>query len=107
MTQEAFQKAILEGIPDVLPEPRPYDPDINHAPNRKQILTDTEKILAIKNALRYFPKKHHAILAKEFAEELKETGRIYMYRFRPPIACTRARLKHTHTDPSKRPRSCS
>ena len=78
-----FQKDILGGIPDELPAPKEYDKSINHAPKRKDILTDREKALAIKNALRYFPKKHHEILAKEFAEELHTYGRIYMYRFRP------------------------
>ena len=78
-----FSEEILQGIPAELPEPKPYDPSINHAPKRKDILSDKEKVLAIKNALRYFPERHHAILAKEFAQELKEYGRIYMYRFRP------------------------
>ncbi len=78
-----FQEAILQGIPDTLPEPKPYDPEINHAPIRKDILTPAEKRLALKNALRYFPKKFHPTLAPEFAEELKKYGRIYMYRFRP------------------------
>lgn len=78
-----FQKEILAGIPDVLPKPKPYDTTINHAPKRKDILTDEEKVLAVKNALRYFPAKHHAVLAKEFAQELHDYGRIYMYRFRP------------------------
>ena len=81
MTQ--FQESILEGIPTELPQTKPYDTSINHAPRRKDILTDEEKVLAIKNALRYFPQRHHATLAKEFAQELKEYGRIYMYRFRP------------------------
>ena len=83
MNLNEFQKDILGGIPDELPAPKQYDRSINHAPKRKDILTDSEKVLAIKNALRYFPKKHHEILAKEFAEELREYGRIYMYRFRP------------------------
>jgi urocanate hydratase len=78
-----FQEEILAGIPAELPEVKPYDPDINHAPKRKDILTPQEKVLALKNALRYFPAKHHAVLAKEFAEELHKYGRIYMYRFRP------------------------
>ena len=78
-----FQEEILAGIPDVLPAPKPYDPSINHAPKRKDILTHEEKILALKNALRYFPARHHAVLAPEFAEELERYGRIYMYRFRP------------------------
>ena len=78
-----FQEEILAGIPAELPEVKPYDPEINHAPKRKDILTDEEKVLALKNALRYFPAKHHAVLAKEFAEELHKYGRIYMYRFRP------------------------
>ena len=81
MTQ--FQESILEGIPAELPQEKPYDMKINHAPRRKDILSDEEKVLAIKNALRYFPQKHHQVLAKEFAQELKEYGRIYMYRFRP------------------------
>ena len=79
----SFQEEILAGIPAELPEVKPYDPEINHAPKRKDILTDEEKVLALKNALRYFPAKHHAVLAKEFAEELHKYGRIYMYRFRP------------------------
>ena len=63
-----FQEEILAGIPAELPEVKPYDPEINHAPKRKDILTDKEKVLALKNALRYFPERHHAVLAKEFAE---------------------------------------
>jgi urocanate hydratase len=78
-----FQKAILQGIPDNLPEPKAYDASLNHAPKRKDILSKEEKKLAIQNALRYFDKKHHAVLAKEFAQELRDYGRIYMYRFRP------------------------
>ena len=78
-----FQKQILEGIPSELPEKKPYDMAINHAPKRKDILTDEEKVLAVRNALRYFPTKFHSILAKEFAQELHDYGRIYMYRFRP------------------------
>ncbi|MBI9041860.1 urocanate hydratase [Lutibacter sp.] len=78
-----FQENILQGIPAELPSIKAYDTTINHAPKRKEILSKEEKELAIKNALRYFDKKHHAILAKEFADELKEFGRIYMYRFRP------------------------
>ena len=83
MTLEQFQADIRAGIPDILPEPQAYDPNINHAPKRKDILTPEEKRLALRNALRYFPKKHHAVLAPEFAEELRRYGRIYMYRFRP------------------------
>ncbi len=80
---DQFQKEILAGIPDILPEPREYDTTVNHAPKRKDILTKEEKALALKNALRYFDKKHHATLAPEFAAELETYGRIYMYRFRP------------------------
>ena len=81
---DKFQEEILAGIPqDRLPEPKPYDKTINHAPKRKDILTAEEKVLALKNALRYFPAKFHAELAPEFAQELKDCGRIYMYRFRP------------------------
>ena len=83
MTNEQFAAEIRAGIPDVLPEVKPYDNDINHAPRRKDILTDEEKKLALRNALRYFPSKFHAVLAPEFAQELRDYGRIYMYRFRP------------------------
>ena len=81
---DSFKEEILAGIPqDRLPEPKPYDRTISHAPKRKDILTAEEKVLALKNALRYFPAKFHAQLAPEFAQELKDYGRIYMYRFRP------------------------
>lgn len=83
MTLEEFQNDIRAGIPDRLPAAKPYDKQINHAPKRKDILTEEEKVLALKNALRYFPAKHHAVLAREFAEELRKYGRIYMYRLRP------------------------
>lgn len=83
MTTKAFKKSVAQGIPEKLPKPKPYDPSLNHAPRRKDILSREEKILALKNALRYFPKKFHAVLAPEFAAELKNFGRIYMYRFRP------------------------
>lgn len=78
-----FQKELLTGIPDVLPQPKPRDPNVNHAPKRKPILKPEEKKLALANALRYFDPKHHAELAAEFAQELETYGRIYMYRFRP------------------------
>lgn len=78
-----FKEQIQQGIPDILPQPKPYDPSINHAPKRKEILSDDEKNLALKNALRYFDPKHHRELAKEFQQELETYGRIYMYRFRP------------------------
>ena len=78
-----FQRQILEGIPEVLPPKKEYDLSINHAPKRKEILSEAEKRLAIRNALRYFPAKHHKELAAEFADELKRYGRIYMYRLRP------------------------
>lgn len=84
---KAFQEAILAGIPqDKLPEPKPYDPEVNHAPKRKDILNKEEKALALENALRYFPAKFHETLAPEFAEELQKYGRIYMHRFRPDYA---------------------
>ncbi len=79
----SWQEEILEGIPSHLPEERPYDPSVNHAPRRKDILTRREKALALKNALRYFPKELHPKLAPEFAAELRDYGRIYMYRYRP------------------------
>ena len=83
MTLNDFQAEIRAGIPDTLPEPKPYDTTINHAPKRKDILTPEQKELALRNALRYFDPKHHATLAPEFAEELAKYGRIYMYRLRP------------------------
>lgn len=81
-----FQKEILAGIPEQLPEVKEYDKNINHAPKRKDILTKEQKRLALKNALRYFPERLHAQLAPEFYEELEKYGRIYMYRFRPSYA---------------------
>ena len=83
MTNEEFRRDILAGIPENLPEPREYDPSVNHAPRRKDILSEAEKELALKNALRYFPEHQHSTLAPEFAHELREYGRIYMYRLRP------------------------
>ena len=78
-----FQQQIQQGIPTELPQTKPYDPKINHAPKRKEILNEEEKKLALKNALRYFEPKFHAELLPEFKEELEKYGRIYMYRFRP------------------------
>ncbi|AXG73240.1 urocanate hydratase [Flavobacterium arcticum] len=78
-----FQEQIQEGIPPVLPQPQVYDPAINHAPKRKEILTTEEKKLALRNALRYFEPKDHPELIKEFSDELEKYGRIYMYRLRP------------------------
>ncbi|WP_073085152.1 urocanate hydratase [Winogradskyella jejuensis] len=79
----SFAEQILEGIPSELPQPKPYDPSINHAPIRKDILSKEEKKLALQNALRYFDKKHHKVLVEEYKTELETYGRIYMYRFRP------------------------
>ena len=81
-----FAEEIRQGIPDCLPEPMPYDNTINHAPKRKEILTHAEKQLALRNALRYFPKALHERLAPEFIDELNAYGRIYMYRYRPRYA---------------------
>ncbi len=78
-----FQEQILQGIPLVLPNLKPYESEINHAPKRKEILSATEKKLALQNALRYFDKQHHGTLLPEFLNELETYGRIYMYRFRP------------------------
>lgn len=78
-----FHEEILAGIPQTLPEPKKYDSSINHAPKRKEILSNSEKALALKNALRYFPAEQHEVLAPEFAQELRDYGRIYMYRLRP------------------------
>ena len=81
--EKKFKDQILEGIPDVLPRPKPIDPTVSHAPKRKDILSREEKKLALKNALRYFHPSHHAELVPEFFNELETYGRIYMYRFRP------------------------
>lgn len=78
-----FQQQIQQGIPEILPQPKEYDFKVNHAPKRKQILSDEETILALKNALRYFDSKFHKELIVEFKQELKDYGRIYMLRFRP------------------------
>lgn len=78
-----FKEQIQQGIPSILPPKATYDPAINHAPKRKEILSAEEKKLALKNALRYFEAKHHAELIQEFSEELETYGRIYMYRLRP------------------------
>lgn len=83
MSEMTFRDQILQGIPSELPPEPVYDIEINHAPKRKEILTPKEKQLAVNNALRYFDAKHHDLLSKEFAEELKRYGRIYMYRFMP------------------------
>lgn len=97
-----FKTQLAEGIPAELPAPKPYDATVNHAPRRKNILTPAEKKIALCNALRYFEARHHPILLPEFAAELEQYGRIYMYRFRPgyemyahpiedyPAACTQA-----------------
>lgn len=86
MTTRSFQEQIREGIPNVLPPAKAYDPTVSHAPRRKDILTPAEKKLAVQNALRYFHPQHHAVLAPEFYHELITYGRIYMYRFRPDYA---------------------
>lgn len=83
MTTGQFKQDILQGIPNEIPSKKEYDKTVNHAPKRKDILSKAEKELALKNALRYFPKHQHKELAKEFAQELKDYGRIYMYRYRP------------------------
>jgi urocanate hydratase len=93
MTSGDFKKQICEGIPSELPDLKPYNHSINHAPKRKDILTLKEKKLAIKNALRYFPEKFHRILAKEFSSELEHYGRVYMYRFKPDY-----QIKARHID---------
>ena len=83
MTLQEFQADLRGGIPHVLPEPQAYDNSVSHAPKRKDILSAEEKKLALRNALRYFPKELHAQLLPEFTQELKDYGRIYMYRLRP------------------------
>ena len=86
MEVNEFQAFILRGIGDEVPDPQPWDDGVSHAPRRKDILTPEEKRLALKNALRYFKQEHHGTLAPEFAAELAQFGRIYMYRFRPRYA---------------------
>lgn len=88
MDNREFKDQVLQGIPDELPHLKPYDNKVSHAPKRRDILTVEEKKQSLKNALRYFPEKHHEILAPEFAEELYEYGRIYMHRFRPDYQIT-------------------
>lgn len=88
MSLNDFQRAILDGIPSELPAVQPFDLSVNHAPRRKDILSAAEKKLAVRNALRYFPDKFHEELAREFAQELTDYGRIYMYRFRPRYPIT-------------------
>jgi urocanate hydratase len=97
-----FKESIKQGIPSELPSVKVYPTDANRAPKRKDILSADEKQLAVRNALRYFPKEWHQELAGEFAQELKDFGRIYMYRFKPnytlkarsisdyPAKCTQA-----------------
>lgn len=85
-TALTFKELILQGIPDTLPGPKPFDASVNHAPRRKDILSVAEKKLAVSNALRYFHPRHHEVLAPEFYHELQHFGRIYMYRFRPDYA---------------------
>ncbi len=82
-TTEKFRSAISEGIPETLPAAKSFDTEVHHAPRRKDVLSANEKKLAVKNALRYFPKEFHGTLAPEFLDELSRYGRIYMYRFRP------------------------
>ena len=99
---DALHTSILEGIPETLPEHPEFDENVDHAPNRRDILTPKEKQLALKNALRYFPSSQHEVLAPEFANELATYGRIYMYRFRPshikirayPISAYPAKSQH-------------
>ena len=82
-SMKSFADQIRMGIPEELPEKKPLHLELSHAPKRKDILSQKEKIKALQNALRYFPEKHHAVLAPEFKAELETYGRIYMYRFRP------------------------
>ena len=88
MNTEEIKKEILRGIPDEIPPAPIYDTTVNHAPRRKDILTSEEKKLALKNALRYFIKENHSVLAPEFLNELNQYGRIYMYRYRPRYRIT-------------------
>ncbi|NQU86030.1 MAG: urocanate hydratase [Mariniphaga sp.] len=104
MSIEIFRKQILEGIPKSLPDIKSREEKINHAPKRKDILSEVEKKLALKNALRYFDIKHHAILASEFLNELNKYGRIYMYRFRPDYSM---KARHIQEYPCKSKQAAS
>ena len=94
MSIQEFQSLIKQGIPKELPVKKTYDTSISHAPKREHLLNDSEKKLALRNALRYFDKRHHPILAKEFTEELEKYGRIYMYRFRPDYKMYARPIEH-------------
>ena len=85
MNVEKFKESITQGIPSILPPSKTPSDGVPHAPVRKEILTLAEKELALSNALRYFPEDQHAVLAPEFAQELKNYGRIYMYRLMPDV----------------------
>lgn len=98
MNLHDFQQEILSGIPDQLPDKQEYDPHANHAPKRKDILSEKEKKLAIKNALRYFNPEQHPVLAREFMDELEHYGRIYMYRFKPTYTI---KARNIHDFPHK------
>ncbi len=100
-----FRALILEGIPDDLPPMPPHDPTISHAPPRRDVLSAEEQVLAVKNALRYFPPRLHAALAPEFARELGEDGRIYMRRYRPVEYEMRARPIHEY--PARSPKAAA
>ncbi|MCD9018361.1 urocanate hydratase [Parachryseolinea silvisoli] len=104
MTTRSFQEQIREGIPDVLPPAKAYDPTVSHAPRRKDILTPAEKKLAVQNALRYFHPQHHAVLAPEFYQELITHGRIYMHRFRPDYAM---HARPLHEYPAQSPQAAA
>ena len=91
-----FQEQIKQGIPTILPQPKPYEADINHAPKRKEILSAEEKKLALRNALRYFGPEHHGELIQEFRQELETYGRIYMYRFRPDYEMRARPINESH-----------
>ena len=94
MSIQEFQNLIKQGIPEQLPVLKPYDTSVSHAPKREHLLNESEKKLALRNALRYFDKRHHAVLAKEFTEELETYGRIYMYRFRPDYKMYARPIEH-------------
>ncbi|MEO0404675.1 MAG: urocanate hydratase, partial [Bacteroidota bacterium] len=91
---EQFRKEITEGIPAQLPDKQERDPNVSHAPNRKQILSESEKKLALENALRYFPPGHHKELLTEFKDELEAYGRIYMYRLKPSTLIKARPIEH-------------
>ena len=104
MKKSIFFKLIREGIPSKLPKKKSYDISISHVPEKRHNLSNNEKVLAIQNALRYFPKNTHKILAKEFTQELNRFGKVYMYRFKPNYEI---KARHINNFPHKSKQAAS